>query len=47
MAYIEKICILEIDVIGAQKIAKSGQDCNYVFIEPPNMEELKKRLIGR
>jgi guanylate kinase len=43
----KKICILEIDVVGAQKISKSGQDCNYLFIEPPSMEELRNRLDTR
>jgi len=43
----KKICILEIDVVGAQKISKSGQEANYLFIEPPSMEELRRRLDTR
>lgn len=42
-----QICILEIDVVGAQKVFKSGQDCFYVFVEPPSLDILKERLIGR
>jgi len=39
-----KICILEIDVQGAQKIYDSGVGCNYVFLKPPSIDALKQRL---
>jgi len=44
-----KYCIIEIDIGGAQTIKKSGKllNCVYIFIKPPNLEELEKRLTGR
>ena len=42
-----KICILDIDVQGVQNVKKSSLDALYIFIAPPSMEELEKRLRGR
>lgn len=42
-----KICVLDIDVQGVQSVKKSSLDPIYVFIAPPSMEELEKRLRGR
>mmetsp|Transcript_46120 Transcript_46120/g.147291 ORF Transcript_46120/g.147291 Transcript_46120/m.147291 type:complete len:686 (+) Transcript_46120:60-2117(+) len=44
-----QICLLDIDVQGAQKVKASGAlpDAKYLFIAPPNLEELEKRLRGR
>mmetsp|Transcript_23932 Transcript_23932/g.48407 ORF Transcript_23932/g.48407 Transcript_23932/m.48407 type:complete len:281 (+) Transcript_23932:111-953(+) len=42
-----KICILDIDVQGVQNVKTSGLDAFYVFIAPPSMKELEKRLRGR
>ena len=42
-----KICILEIDVQGAQSVAKTDLNARFVFIKPPTWEELEKRLTGR
>ena len=39
--------ILEIETKGAEKIREKCPDAIFVFITPPSMEELKKRLIGR
>lgn len=39
--------ILEIDVVGALKLMEHGEQAVYIFIMPPSMQELKKRLIGR
>jgi len=40
--------IMDIDVQGAAQIAATGKvPCVRIFILPPNMEELKKRLIHR
>ena len=41
-----KICLLDIDVQGLVQV-KEKQPLNSIFIAPPNMEELKKRLVGR
>ena len=39
--------ILEIDWQGAQQVRKNMPDCRSVFILPPSVAELKKRLKGR
>ena len=41
------ICLLDIDIQGAQNVKKSPLDARYLFIAPPSMEELEKRLRGR
>mmetsp|Transcript_17620 Transcript_17620/g.37240 ORF Transcript_17620/g.37240 Transcript_17620/m.37240 type:complete len:615 (+) Transcript_17620:126-1970(+) len=41
------ICLLDIDIQGAQNVKKSTLDAFYLFIAPPSMEELEKRLRGR
>lgn len=42
-----KICILDIDVQGAELVKKSTLDPYYIFISPPSMETLEARLRGR
>ncbi|KAG6971357.1 hypothetical protein JG688_00004460 [Phytophthora aleatoria] len=42
-----KICILDIDIQGVQQVKKAGIRTKYLFIAPPSMEELEKRLRGR
>ena len=43
-----KICVLDIDVQGVQKVKQSTlQQPLYVFIAPPSMKELEQRLRGR
>lgn len=39
--------ILEIDIQGALKIKEKIKESIFIFILPPSMEELKKRLINR
>ena len=39
--------ILEIDVQGAMLVRKAMPEAHLIFIEPPSMEELEKRLRGR
>ncbi|MBW5409954.1 guanylate kinase [Brachyspira hampsonii] len=41
------ILILDIDIQGALYIKEKGIDANYIFITPPSMEILKKRLEDR
>ncbi len=51
--YVEKIledgydCILEIDPQGAMQIKEKEADAVFIFIVPPSMEELRKRLTFR
>ncbi len=42
-----KIVILEIEVQGALQIREKCPGCNLVFIEPPSLKILEKRLRGR
>lgn len=42
-----KICILDIDVQGAQSVKKSSLEPIYIFIAPPSMEAVESRLRGR
>lgn len=51
--YVEKIlnqgydCILEIDPQGAMQIKEKEPNAVFIFIAPPSMEELRKRLTFR
>ncbi len=39
--------ILKIDVQGARKIRTAAMDSVFIFIAPPSMEELRRRIQGR
>ena len=42
-----KCVILEIEVQGAMKVRKLRPDATFIFIAPPSIEELKRRLLKR
>lgn len=42
-----KICILDIDVQGCRAARAKNLVAKYLFIAPPSVEELEKRLRGR
>jgi guanylate kinase len=42
-----RVCVLDIDVQGAELVKKSALDAVFVFIAPPSMAELERRLRGR
>ena len=42
-----RICILDIDVEGAEKVKESDLDPYLIFIAPPSMDALEERLRGR
>ena len=42
-----KVYLLEIDVQGANQLRALGEPGMYVFIAPPDFEELRKRLVAR
>lgn len=42
-----KVYLVEIDVQGALQLKGLGQEGLYVFIAPPDMDELERRLRGR
>ncbi len=39
--------VLEIEVQGARQVMRKDPDCVSIFIAPPNLDELEKRLRGR
>lgn len=41
------VVLLEIEVQGAREVMKKCEGCHSVFIEPPSLEELERRLRGR
>lgn len=41
------ICVLDIDVQGVVSIKKTDLNPNYLFVKPPSIEELEKRLKAR
>ncbi len=43
-----KVIVMDIDTVGAFKLKKMlGEDCVMVFIKPPSLEELERRLKSR
>jgi len=42
-----KVCLLELDVNGANQIFNMDYPANYIGLLPPSLEILKERLIGR
>ena len=42
-----KIVILEIDVQGALNVKKNTDNGVFIFLAPPSLQELKKRIVGR
>ncbi|MDD7383781.1 MAG: guanylate kinase [Peptoniphilaceae bacterium] len=42
-----KIVILEIDVQGAMNVKKNSKDGVYIFVAPPSLDELQRRIKGR
>jgi guanylate kinase len=42
-----EIYLLEIDVQGALQLKTLGEPGLYIFVAPPDMETLRKRLVGR
>ena len=48
MCFYSQICLLEIDVQGAEKIhAKLPGQFNYIFVNAPSLEIVKQRMEGR
>lgn len=42
-----RICILDIDVQGCRAARKKNLEAKYIFVAPPSMEALERRLRGR
>ena len=43
----DKVCILDVDVQGAEAVKRTQLGAAFVFIAPPSMDELERRLRGR
>ena len=42
-----KVCLLDIDVQGADSVKESDLDARFIFVAPPSFEVLQQRLVGR
>ena len=42
-----KVCMLDIDMQGVKNVKKSHLKARYIFLQPPSMTELERRLRGR
>ncbi|XP_006614004.1 guanylate kinase isoform X2 [Apis dorsata] len=42
-----KVCVLDIEIQGVEQVKRSSLDPLYIFIKPPSIEELEKRLRAR
>lgn len=42
-----KVCVLDIEIEGVKQLKNSHLNGLYVFVEPPSIEELERRLRGR
>ncbi|KAL4868194.1 hypothetical protein BDV12DRAFT_107106 [Aspergillus spectabilis] len=43
----ERICILDIEMEGVKQVKKTDLNARFLFLAPPSVEELEKRLRGR
>lgn len=44
---LKKTCILDIDMQGVEQVKKTDLNARFLFLSPPSLEELRKRLEGR
>ncbi|KAI5791369.1 P-loop containing nucleoside triphosphate hydrolase protein [Pyronema domesticum] len=42
-----RACILDIEMEGVKQVKNSDLNAKFVFVQPPSVEELEKRLRGR
>lgn len=42
-----QVVVLDIEIEGVKQVRRSDMDARYVFILPPSVEELERRLRGR
>lgn len=45
--HLGKVCVLDIEIEGVKQIRNSDLNPILVFINPPSLEELERRLRGR
>ncbi|KKA23431.1 Guanylate kinase [Rasamsonia emersonii CBS 393.64] len=42
-----KICILDIEMEGVKQVKRTDLNARFLFLAPPSLEELERRLRGR
>ena len=42
-----KVCVLDIEMQGVKQVKQTDLNPLYVFVMPPSIEELERRLRGR
>ncbi|KAI1909815.1 guanylate kinase [Ophidiomyces ophidiicola] len=42
-----RVCILDIEMEGVKQVKRSDLNARFIFLAPPSMEELERRLRGR
>ncbi|KAL4896349.1 P-loop containing nucleoside triphosphate hydrolase protein [Aspergillus ambiguus] len=42
-----RICVLDIEMEGVKQVKRTDLNARFVFLAPPSLEELEKRLRGR
>lgn len=43
----ERICVLDIEMEGVKQVKNSDLNARFLFLAPPSMEELERRLRSR
>lgn len=44
---LKRTCILDIDMQGVKSVKRTKLNARFVFVEPPSIQDLRKRLEGR
>ena len=44
---LKRTCILDIDMQGVKSVKKTDLNARFLFVAPPSLDELRKRLEGR
>jgi guanylate kinase len=42
-----RVFVLEIEVQGTKQLREAGLDAIYLFVAPPSLEEIRRRLVAR
>lgn len=42
-----RLCVLDVEINGVKNIKQTDLNAKYVFVKPPSLEDLRKRLEGR
>ncbi|XP_056012273.1 uncharacterized protein LOC130052147 isoform X2 [Ostrea edulis] len=42
-----RLCVLDVEINGVKNIKRTDLNAQYIFVKPPSLEALRKRLEGR